>query len=213
MYNFWNALEDDVRKAVSRQNNVSLFTNIKLELMETLRPEFSSKSIHIHTFGSRVMGVAGPDSDLDLYVDIGNCSGIYSDTPTKEVLQQGEVIKKAIQKAASKWDFLGISGGRCPVIVVRHRNSNIQCDISFSNSMTLGQNQLVNYIFELQPIARYMVVYLRGWAKKQDIWSDFRSHLLVLMVIFVLQRQGQLPTINQLQHALQPDVGRLLQRG
>uniref|UniRef100_A0A6P4E386 Poly(A) RNA polymerase, mitochondrial-like n=1 Tax=Drosophila rhopaloa TaxID=1041015 RepID=A0A6P4E386_DRORH len=205
--NFWFSLLNDVRRATKKQDNVSLNQKISNELKKTLRPEFPSQLIQIHLFGSRILGIAGDDSDLDIYVDIGNCSGVYSDKPTKKVLEQQMVIAQAIRKDPSKWAFLKNCEGRCPLVVVRHKNSNIQCDISFSNSMTCGQNKLVNYIFELQPIARYMVVYLRGWAERQQIHSAFRSHLLVLMVIFILQVRRHLPTIYMLQNGLKPDVG------
>nr|XP_036675129.1 terminal uridylyltransferase Tailor-like [Drosophila suzukii] len=105
------------------------------------------------------------------------------------------------------WAFLKKSGGKRPVIVVRHKNSNVQCDISFTNSLTYGQNKLVIYIFELQPVARLMVIYLREWAEKHQIKSVFRSHLLVLMVIFFLQVRGYLPSVFQLQSGLSPNVG------
>jgi len=53
-----------------------------------------------------------------------------------------------------------------------------------------------------------MVIYLRGWAEKHQIKSVFRSHLLVLMVIFFLQVRGYLPSVFQLQSGLNPNVGR-----
>jgi len=71
---------------------------------------------------------------------------------TEKVLHEEKVITKALQNNRSMWAFLKKSGGKRPVIVVRHKNSNVQCDISFTNSLTYGQNKLVIYIFELQPV-------------------------------------------------------------
>ncbi|XP_017083328.2 terminal uridylyltransferase Tailor-like [Drosophila eugracilis] len=150
--NFWNAILHDVNRSEKLKNNGPLYRKIVTDLIETLRLQFPSESIHVHYFGSRTVGLAGPDSDLDLYVDIGNSSGIYSDNPTKDVIEKGKSITKAIQSKPSTWVYLKNVGGRCPIVIVRHKISNIDCDISFSNSMTCGQNKLVTYIFELQPI-------------------------------------------------------------
>ncbi|KAH8344007.1 hypothetical protein KR084_003139, partial [Drosophila pseudotakahashii] len=190
-----------------QKNNLELNQQIITDLLDTLRPEFPYKSIQIHLFGSRIMGVAGPDSDLDIYVDIDKSSALYSKTLTGKVAQEEKTITKALKKNPWKWDFLKNAVGNWPLIVVRHKNSNIECDINFSNSISYNQNKLVNYIFELQPIARLMVIYLRGWVKKQQIQSAFRSHLLILMVIFFLQVRGFLPSVCQLQYQLIPDVG------
>ncbi|XP_017012700.2 terminal uridylyltransferase Tailor-like [Drosophila takahashii] len=207
MCDFWDTLLRNERRANKQKNNVELNQKIITDLLETLCPEFPSKSIQVHPFGSRILGMAGPDSDLDLYVDIGNSSALYSETLTDKVIQEEKIITKALQKNPSKWAFLANVEGHCPVIVARHKNSNIQCDISFSNSMICGQSKLVIYIFELQPIARLMIIYLRGWVKELQIQSAFRSHLLVLMVIFFLQVRGYLPTVYQFQDQLIPDVG------
>ncbi|XP_037730283.1 terminal uridylyltransferase Tailor-like [Drosophila subpulchrella] len=204
---FWFSLLNKERRANKLQNNGKLHQKITSELVATLRPEFRSELIQINLFGSRILCLAGPDSDLDIYVDIDNSSTIYSLTVTDKVLHEEEVITKALQNNRSMWAFLKKSGGKCPVIVVRHKNSNVQCDINFTNSLTYGQNKLVIYIFELQPVARLMVIYLRGWAEKHQIKSVFRSHLLVLMVIFFLQVRGYLPSVFQLQRGINPDIG------
>lgn len=76
--------------------------------------------------------------------------------------------------------------------------------------MTVKQNELVLYLFELQPVARYMVIYLRKWiqSKKVVVSKGFRSHILILMVIFMLQIYNYLPGIDKLQENLIPTVGR-----
>ncbi|KAH8265329.1 hypothetical protein KR038_004181, partial [Drosophila bunnanda] len=158
----------------------------------------------IYPFGSRTMGLATADSDLDIYVDADG-NDIYTDKPTPTNLNNQKKIAQAL-KSSANWIFIRCVDGMCPIVIVRHKASNILCDISFSRKITVDQNTLVNYIFELQPIARYMVIYLRSWAHENGL-SQFRGHIFVLMVIFFLQIRKQLPSISGLQTDCCPNFG------
>jgi len=79
----------------------------------------------------------------------------------------------------------------------------LNCSPSVSNVGSLERSDINRYY-----LARLMVIYLREWAEKHQIKSVFRSHLLVLMVIFFLQVRGYLPSVFQLQSGLNPNVGR-----
>lgn len=76
--------------------------------------------------------------------------------------------------------------------------------------MTVKQNELVLYLFELQPVARYMVIFLREWTRLKNLHKAFRGHIIILMVIFFLQIKSYLPGIDKLQTNLYPSVGRKL---
>lgn len=53
-----------------------------------------------------------------------------------------------------------------------------------------------------------MVIYLRGWIQNIGLKDAFRSHILILMVIFFLQLHNHLPGIDRLQENQEPTVGR-----
>lgn len=74
--------------------------------------------------------------------------------------------------------------------------------------MTVKQNELVLYLFELQPVARYMVIFLREWTRLNNLHEGFRGHIIILMVIFFLQIKSHLPGIDKLQKNLYTSVGR-----
>ncbi|XP_017056994.1 terminal uridylyltransferase Tailor-like [Drosophila ficusphila] len=197
---FWATLKADLLKADNLK--IIFIEEIINDLKQALLSEFTGVSIY--AFGSRALGVAVDLSDLDLFVDIGY--GVYSETETKEALEVQLKIYKAIGRLYSKWTVIKTCGGRIPLVVVRHKSTKIRCDISFSNKMTYDQNRIVNYIFSLQPIARYMVIYLRRWVQKNQI-AGFRVHILILMVIFFLQVRGKLPSVSELQSGLSPNIG------
>ncbi|KAH8361857.1 hypothetical protein KR200_003442, partial [Drosophila serrata] len=175
------------------------------DLKQALYSDFPGTPIY--AFGSRIMGIATADSDLDLYVDADG-NNIYTEYSTQTRLRNLMKIKKALSSSAN-WSFTKSFHGVYPLVTARHKDSNILCDISFSMKMTVDQNNLVNYIFDLQPIARYMVIYLRSWALANGL-SNFRGHIFTLMVIFFLQIRGQLPSVSNLQTNLLPNFGREL---
>ncbi|KAH8346922.1 hypothetical protein KR059_002940, partial [Drosophila kikkawai] len=173
------------------------------DLKKALSSDFPDTPIY--TFGSRIMGLASDGSDLDIYVHAyGN--DVYTDKPTPTMWTNQMKIAKAIKMSSAKWIFIKTVDGKCPLVVARHKATNILCDISFSHKISVDQNMLVNYIFDLQPIARYMVIYLRGWAQKYGL-TKFRGHIFILMVIYFLQICKELPSIENLQANLPPNFG------
>ncbi|KAH8242825.1 hypothetical protein KR032_002529 [Drosophila birchii] len=179
------------------------YDQIISDLKEALRSDFPNAPIY--TFGSRIMGLANADSDLDIYVHVDGNEN-FTDRVGIKVSQDQVKIANSIKRNSAKWSFVDTHGGSCPIVVVRHITSNILCDISFSKKITVDQNTLVNYIFDLQPIARYMVIYLHDWAQKNGL-IKFRGYIFILMVIFHLQIRGKLPGVSDLQANLSPNFG------
>ncbi|XP_060648125.1 terminal uridylyltransferase Tailor-like isoform X2 [Drosophila nasuta] len=104
-------------------------------------------------------------------------------------------IKNAI-KSDANWKFLEMLDGKCHVIRAVSVPMNLQYDINCSGDLAYCKNKLVKYIFDLQPIARYMVIYLRDWTNKHNLSGSFRSHIIVKMVIYFLQVAKFLPGIQ-----------------
>lgn len=203
-------------------------SDIEAEIMKVLQKRFPTSKFWVYSFGSRVMGVAQKDSDLDIYVKKGQmvtslCVKLntyiyhfltisdnfidYSDSTRTPLVQLD--IACAFHNQPN-WQFLENRGGRCPIVCVVYKPLKLHIDISFSNSMTFKQNELVLYIFELQPVARYMVIFLREWTRLKNLHEAFRGHIIILMVIFFLQIKNYLPGIDKLQKNLYASVGRKL---
>ncbi|KAL7728988.1 hypothetical protein ACLKA6_019824 [Drosophila palustris] len=201
---FWPKLLDRVTKANYIQSDPD---NESHHLKLILQREFLSDSVRIYPFGSRVMGVGQEGSDLDIYVEIGNSIHDFSVRTTASVHARQIRIANAI-KSNTNWKFIASYGGFCPIVKAIHEPTSLQYDISFSNGIAYFQNKLVKYIFELQPIARYMVIYLRGWIENCNLKEQFRSHIIILMVIYFLQVSNFLPGIQKFQENLLPTIGR-----
>ncbi|EDV91162.1 GH15676 [Drosophila grimshawi] len=130
----------------------------------------------------------------------------YEMGETREVLQRQRLIANAI-KSDVNWTHIANVGGGCPIVTVVYKPEGRQCDISFSCGLTYSQNMLVKHLFDMQPIARYMVIFLRGWIKDIQLHSEFRNHILILMVIFFLQHEHYLPGIDKLQANQSASIG------
>lgn len=66
---FWPNLMANV--AVADNLKMKHITDIEVELIQVLQKQFPTKKLWAYSFGSRIMGVAQEDSDLDIYVKIG----------------------------------------------------------------------------------------------------------------------------------------------
>ncbi|XP_026850863.1 terminal uridylyltransferase Tailor [Drosophila persimilis] len=203
---FWQSLLEHVSMADIIKENEELNNHIKNDVKKTLQWKFPNTPLQVRLFGSRIMGVGRSESDLDIFVVIGNSSGVYNDKLTPNVHFNLRTIVSAILDNKTKWELTAVLDRTFPLVTVLHKGTNIKCDINFLNRMSCDQNQLVNYIFKLQPIARYMVIFLRAWSQKHSLSRCFRSHIFILLVIFFLQVQGHLPAIKDLQTDLVPNV-------
>ncbi|XP_070137973.1 terminal uridylyltransferase Tailor-like [Drosophila bipectinata] len=199
--NVWEKFLLDVKEA----DRLKSLSNERV--INDLKEGLSVKNIDstIYEFGSRIVGVANSNSDLDLYVDIANINFISILQP-ETVRSNHNKIFSAIKWNYSKWAIVdNLSSVSCPIIIAKHKSTGLMCDISSSSPMAVYQNFLVIYLFEIQPIARYMVIYVRAWLKKHGL-DGFRSHIIILMVIFFLQIRGKLPAIKKLQDGLSPNL-------
>ncbi|XP_017144122.1 terminal uridylyltransferase Tailor-like [Drosophila miranda] len=203
---FWQSLLEHVSMADIIKENTELNNHIKNDVQKTLQLKFPNTPLQVRLFGSRIMGVGRSESDLDIFVVIGNSSGVYNEKLTPKVLFNLRTIVSAILDNRTKWELTAVIDRFFPLVTAVHKGTNIKCDINFLNRMSCDQNQLVNYIFKLQPIARYMVIFLRAWSQKHGLSRCFRSHIFILLVIFFLQVQGHLPAIKDLQTDLVPNV-------
>ncbi|XP_003736704.3 terminal uridylyltransferase Tailor-like [Drosophila pseudoobscura] len=203
---FWTDLLKMVHKANLIKENAELQQKIKNDVKKTLQWKFPNTPLQVRLFGSRIMGVGDSESDLDIYLVIGNSSGVFNEKLTRKVRFNLRTIVRAIRNNSTMWNITTVIDRFFPLVTAVHKGTNIKCDINFLNSMSCDQNQLVNYIFNLQPIARYMVIFLRAWSQKHGLSGRFRSHIFILLVIFFLQVQGHLPAIKDLQTDLVPNV-------
>ncbi|XP_017856250.1 PREDICTED: terminal uridylyltransferase Tailor-like [Drosophila arizonae] len=199
---YWPKLLEKIRIADELQNKVD---DIAAELETFLKANLTRK-ICVHPFGSRVLGIAQETSDLDIYVEFDDSFYDYKKYTNWEDSERQKMISKVFD-SQSKWICIENRGGNCPLVIIKNKHTNLQYDLSFTNCYAYSQNKIVIYLFKLQPIARYMMIYLRDWIKMHGLHLRFRNHLLLLMLIFHLQIRDELPSIEKLQENLSPRSG------
>lgn len=96
------------------------------------------------------------------------------------------------------WDnFEPVVHARTPILRAYCAAEKIDCDLSFSNGLSTCNTGLIQYFIELQPISKQIIVFLKYWASQLQLGVN--SYLLTLMVIFYLQQESLLPSVQLLQ--------------
>ncbi|XP_037952551.1 terminal uridylyltransferase Tailor [Teleopsis dalmanni] len=171
---------------------------IAKDLLDDLKPVFPDEEIKFYKFGSRISGIGNRNSDLDIYIDIGNSFKVFDNSGTPTILNKLNKTNNALAKNQKSWHILRtISQARVPIIRVSNKSTGIDCDLGFSNSLGFCNTQLLDYIFTLQPLTRRMCIFLKKWLGYCDV--EISTYSVCLMVIYSLQLAGHLPSIKALQ--------------
>lgn len=176
-------------------------------------------------YGSRIMGVGDRDSDLDIFVDIGELLKHYSENLKWSVLinflvkfdsyytgLSRERIEMFISLLGEKmrrdhqnWDVkIAIIATRVPVIRALYLPADIWCDITFTSGLGVENTLMVEHLFTIQPEAAKFCIFIKKWFKINGLL--IRNYIVVLLSIFYLQLKNYLPTIKAVQRNLQPIV-------
>lgn len=144
--------------------------------------------IKVDTFGSRVMGLAEPGSDVD--IRITSLAGL------KE--ERAHAITLDWAKRCGEVDFVSMIPA-APWLVRAHLKSlDLELDITFGSSYVVTNAKLVKYLFGLQPTARPMYFLLKKWKQQTELSQNFHSHVLIMLLVFYMQRQNYLPAIKSI---------------
>ncbi|KRG01456.1 uncharacterized protein Dmoj_GI24710 [Drosophila mojavensis] len=198
--NYWLKLVQQV-EAANQLRFSPIIQDIQYDVIQVLKEAFPNKTTKVDCFGSRVVGVGNENSDLDMFVNI--------EYPVQTAVQQLYTTVDVLHKRANQtWKIVNtFVYTRVPIICLTHIQSKIKVDINFSKGAAPARDLLVSYMFDLQPIGRYMVHYLRDRARSLLLNFQLRSHLHTLMVIYFLQISQLLPPVKNLQQNLVPDMG------
>ncbi|KAL1400436.1 hypothetical protein pipiens_007436 [Culex pipiens pipiens] len=128
--------------------------------------------VKIEIFGSRVMGLAEPGSDVDIHITHSLAYGKSKLTP---------------MIPAAPW-----------LVRTHHKSLDLELDLSFGSSYVVANAKLVKYLFGLQPTARPMYFLLKKWKQQTELSQNFHTHVLVMLLVFYMQRQKYLPTIRSI---------------
>ncbi|XP_030375881.1 terminal uridylyltransferase Tailor [Scaptodrosophila lebanonensis] len=175
------------------------YETIEGDLTKLIAPSFPKQTVRVYKFGSRLTGIGTRSSDLDIFVDIGNTFHKFEHRASKETLAKLVVVRKALI-GSKDWRIINvIENARVPIIKTCHLTSGIECDIGFSNSLGFCNTNLIKYLFETQPVAQYMCIYIKKWLERTKMTDQISTYSMTLMVIYFLQLKRLLPSIELLQ--------------
>ncbi|XP_067619976.1 terminal uridylyltransferase Tailor [Eurosta solidaginis] len=200
-------LMSDMAKFFADQLNVAEYLKqipeyeiIESTLSPMLKQVFPDKSIKLYKFGSRMTGIGTLTSDLDIYIEIDGQFNKFEQSASQETLNNFDRIHDMVKKSSSDWSrVIPIRGARVPIIRMKSRKTNIGCDIGFSNSLSYCNTQLLQYIFQQQPLARRLCIFMKKWLERTKLNERITTYCMSLMVIYYLQTKNALPSIYTLQ--------------
>ncbi|XP_025207629.1 terminal uridylyltransferase Tailor-like [Melanaphis sacchari] len=187
-------------KEINYVPDVDIITLFKSELQRILVNSngLNTTITDILPYGSRISGLNIPGSDVDF-----NISYVSKD-PTKKViksfankLRQSNVFTKVFPLICAK----------IPIIKCTHKNTGIDCDISFNNISAVHNSHLLNHILSMDCRIKPVLMKLKLWAKNIGLinTNGFSSYSFYWLGLFVMQVLGLLPAIRDLQKSV-PEI-------
>ncbi|EDW85192.1 uncharacterized protein Dwil_GK14518 [Drosophila willistoni] len=174
------------------------YDQIEQDLCLLLAPVFPKQQMRVYKFGSRITGIGTRSSDLDVFVDIGNTFHIFEHRASKTTIAKLRTMRMKFVNS-NHWRIISvIEQARVPIIKTCHLPTGIECDICL-NSLGFCNTNLLKYLFELQPIAQYMCIYVKNWLERCKLTEQITTYSITLMLIYFLQLEKLLPPINVLQ--------------
>nr|KAF7408916.1 hypothetical protein H0235_013768 [Vespula pensylvanica] len=158
--------------------------------------------LKIYPFGSRITGLAFASSDIDVLIDCEGDAYEYNECDKfPSLTYYMDITKKCLQNDKDIWDVQEIlKKTKVPIIRLRHRQTGLQCDISFSNGLSVENTKLIKSINEACPSCRKLILFVKKWLSCCSLpgINCITNYALTWLVIFYLQIQKFLPSISTL---------------
>ncbi|XP_022113204.2 terminal uridylyltransferase cid1 [Pieris rapae] len=148
----------------------------------------------IEEFGSSLTGLALKNSDIDCFVNV-----------PRDVSEDAVQLVLRTQRALLKNNkFLNINAftkTKIPKVNFKHRKTKICCDVTFSGRGALKNSLLLQYLISSDERIPPLMFIVKYWAKINKITGRYlmSNYCLILLVVFFLQKELILPTIEFLQ--------------
>ncbi|GJQ74416.1 hypothetical protein Trydic_g21287 [Trypoxylus dichotomus] len=188
--------KDLLIEANNASQNQDKERQVCVALVKVLKEKFPM--CKAYPFGSRVTGLGYCDSDLDVFLDIGD---MYQGSHHQGADEQAgivNVVAKTLEKHKKSFsDINKVAGARTPIVQVFHKESNIDCDISFRHGLSVENTAFIRLCLDLQTILRPTMLYLKEWYAVTNI-TGISSYALTMLMIFYLQTTGYLLSVKEL---------------
>ncbi|XP_058462464.1 uncharacterized protein LOC131437255 [Malaya genurostris] len=156
--------------------------------MEAVAPD-----VKVRCYGAKVSGVGYEEDYLNLFVDSG--------LETKSDASIEPLIEKLCEFFTKNDDDWMIEekhiAGYDSILTAKNYCENVCCRITFDSEIYYYNSLLIQYYMQTFPLLQKLCYYLQEFLKLVDL--NFSRYLIVLLVMFYLQVQEYLPTVEQLQ--------------
>ncbi|KAG5320509.1 STPAP polymerase, partial [Pseudoatta argentina] len=178
-------------KKVLNDPKVTRLTDALKHIFETCQ-----LPVEVFIFGSRVTGLALTNSDIDIYLNFGDeC------TEPQLIKRRSKQIQDCLHTDHENWDIeLTLDRSRTPIIKVKHRSTGLQCDISFTKSLSVENSKLIRSFNTAYPSCQKLILFLKKWLSLANLSGPdgMTNYALVWLVIFYLQVKLKIPSIADL---------------
>ncbi|XP_017770289.1 PREDICTED: speckle targeted PIP5K1A-regulated poly(A) polymerase [Nicrophorus vespilloides] len=101
-----------------------------------------------------------------------------------------------------------IPTARTPIIRFMHASTEINCDLSFMNGLSVENTKFVKFCYDLQPISRDAVLLLRCFSNIESLYGEYKicSYAFSMMLLFYMQTKGWLLSVQRLRSLTNTDV-------
>ncbi|XP_046420261.1 poly(A) RNA polymerase, mitochondrial isoform X1 [Neodiprion fabricii] len=167
-------------------------------------------------FGSSVNGCGKLGSDLDLVLqmhphlkeNVQSRLVYYTKASSNPDRAQTQKVMEIIANIIDHF-LPGISSvkkilhARVPIIKFNQTLTNLECDLSMSNTTSIYMSELLYLYGELDWRVRPLIFTVRSWARYMKLTNNYPGHWitnfsLTLLVLFYLQQKQILPSLQKL---------------
>ena len=152
----FNQFFADHIKIGTKLQSIPEYRIIETDMLSIIAPIFPDQILRVYPFGSRLAGIATRESDLDLFVDIGGTFNTFQNRGDRETLSKLRKVENGLNKTNLFKHMIVIDKARVPILRTIHASTGIECDINFSNSLGNINTRYLEYIFNLQPLGKFI---------------------------------------------------------
>lgn len=129
---------------------------------------------------------------------------LVSKTPAKKVINS---FANKLRQSQVFTKVFALIHAKIPIIKCTHKNTGIDCDISFNNVSSVHNSHLLNHILSMDYRIKPVLMKLKIWAKNIGLinTNGFSSYSFYWLGLFIMQVMGILPAIHDLQKSV-PEV-------
>ncbi|RLU15278.1 hypothetical protein DMN91_012272 [Ooceraea biroi] len=190
-------IDETVAKLFKEAENV-LNDPRPIQLKTELEHAFKTYNLPVEMciFGSRITGLALPNSDIDLYLNFGD-----ENTDLNVIKRRSKRIQNCLRTNSDNWEIeLTLERSRTPLIKLRHRLIGLHCDLSFTNGLSVENSKLIKSFNTAYPPCQKLILFLKKWMSLSGLSGSkaITNYALTWLVIFYLQVQYRIPSVADL---------------